>query len=222
MARDKHNGNGRDPGRMHQTETPDVSHIKNIDVTHEASDVSVSGIVKFAVGLTVFSVIVAVLMWGLFIFLNAQEEKKETQPGPMAMSKEERLPPEPRLQSAPGFGVKMENGKWVPLENREPQAEFRVLHEQWQQKLNCKEPASKDHSAKPGDRVAQAANHDAPAADHGDSSRSPARAPCIPIDEAIQKLIEKGLPSRATPLATEGIALPTAASSGRVTSGGRR
>lgn len=217
MARGKHNGNGHG----HQTETPDVSHIKNIDVTHEASDVSISGILKFVVGLTVFGGIVSVLMWGLFIFLNAQEEKKETQPGPMAMSKEERLPPEPRLQSAPGFGVKMENGQWVPLENREPQAEFRVLHEQWQQKLNCKGPAANDHSAKPGDPVAQATDHAAPAADHGDSSRSPAPAPCIPIDEAIQKLIEKGLPSRANPMATEGIALPTAASSGRVTSGGR-
>src|SRR5688500_6195065 len=139
MARGKHNGNG------HQTETPDVSHIKNVDVTHEASDVSVSGIVKFVVGLTVFSVIVSVLMWGLFIFLNAQEEKKESQPGPMSMSKEERLPPEPRLQSAPGFGVKLENGEWVRLENREPEAEFSVLREQWEQKLNCKEPPSNDH-----------------------------------------------------------------------------
>ena len=212
MAKGKHNGNGHG----HQTETPDVSHIKNIDVTHEASDVSVSGIVKFVVGLTVFSVIVSVLMWGLFIFLNAQEEKKETQPGPMAMSKEERLPPEPRLQSAPGFGVKMENGQWVPLENTEPEAEFRVLREQWEQKLNCKEPASSDHPAKPGDPVA-APNHAAPATDHGDSSRPQARAACIPIDDAIQKLIEKGLPSRATPTNTEGTALPTAASSGRVT-----
>ena len=220
MAKTEHNGNGRDPGRMHQTETPDVSHIKNIDVTHEASDVSVSGIVKFVVGLTVFSVIVSVLMWGLFVFLNAQEVKKESQPGPMAMSKEERLPPEPRLQSAPGFGVKMENGQWVPLENREPEAEFRVLREQWEQKLNCKEPASSDHPPKPGDPVA--ADHSAPATDHADSSRKPARAPCVPIDDAIQKLIEKGLPSRATPTNAEGIALPTAASSGRVTSGGRR
>ena len=218
MARTKHNGDGRDPGPMHQTETPDVSHIKNIDVTHEASDVSVSGIVKFVVGLTVFSVIVSVLMWGLFIFLNAQEEKKESQPGPMAMSKEERLPPGPRLQSAPGFGVKLENGEWVPLENSEPEAEFRVLREQWEQKLNCKEPASNDHPAKPGDPVSQA-DHAAPATDHGDSSRKPARAPCIPINDAIKKLIEKGLPSRATPTIAEGIALPTAASSGRVTGG---
>ncbi len=215
MARTKHNGNGN--GHGHTTETPDVSHIKNIDVTHEASDVSVSGIVKFVVGLTVFAVVVSVLMWGLFIFLNAQEERKESQPGPMAMSKEERLPPEPRLQSAPGFGVKMENGQWVPLENREPEAEFRVLREQWEQKLNCKGPASNDHSAKPGEPVAQTPNHAAPATDHGDANRAQAQVPCIPIDDAIQKLIEKGLPTRATPTDTQGLALPTAASSGRVT-----
>ena len=38
--------NGHDAG--HVTETPDVSHIKNIDVTHEASDVSVSGILSLS------------------------------------------------------------------------------------------------------------------------------------------------------------------------------
>jgi hypothetical protein len=218
MARGKHNGNGHG----HQTETPDVSHIKNIDVTHEASDVSVSGIVKFVVGLTVFSVIVSVLMWGLFIFLNAQEEKKETQPGPMAMSKEERLPPEPRLQSAPGFGVKLQNGEWVPLENREPEAEFRELREQWEQKLNCKEPAATDH----GQSANSSGDHAAQPADQRASKESIKQAPCVPIEDAIQKLIEKGLPSRTAPADSsatgEDIALPTAASSGRVTGKGKQ
>ena len=168
---------------------------------------------------SIFGAIVSVLMWGLFIFLNSQEEGKEPQPGPMAMTKDERLPPEPRLQSAPGFGVKLENGQWVPLENKDPEAEFRVLREQWEQKLNCKAPASNDHPAKPGDPVSQA-DHAAPATDHGDSSRKPARAPCIPIEDAIKKLIEKGLPSRSASATPDEIALPTAASSGRVTGTG--
>ena len=79
----------------HITETPDVSHIKNLDVTHEASDVSVGGILKFVVGLTVFAVVVHVLMWGMFRLLQAQEEK-EPSPGPMAMTEQERLPPVPQ------------------------------------------------------------------------------------------------------------------------------
>ena len=105
MTKNGHNGHGR------AKETPDVTHIKNIDVTHEASDVSVGGILKFVVGLTIFGIIVFILMWGMFRFFNAQEQTKEPKQGPMAMTKEERLPPEPRLQAAPGFGVKLVNGQ---------------------------------------------------------------------------------------------------------------
>ena len=135
MTRSKHNGNGRD--RAHVTETPDVSHIKNLDVTHEASDVDVAGVLKFVVALSILGVAVFVLMWAMFRFLYAQAEK-EPNPGPMAMKPEERLPPDPRLQAAKGFGVKLETGEWVNLENREPEAEYRVLHEQWERQLNCK------------------------------------------------------------------------------------
>jgi hypothetical protein len=219
MARSTHTGNGHGKGNGHHTETPDVSHIKNVDVTHEASDVSVGGIVKFVVGLTVFSAIVSVLMWGLFIFLKAQEEQKEPKAGPMAMSTEERLPPEPRLQSAPGFGVKLENGQWAPLEKREPQAEYRVLREQWERKLNCREPAAEDHAAQP---ASSPGVHAAPSNERAASTEATPHAPCIPIDDAIQKLLEKGLPSRTIPTIVDGIALPTAASSGRETGKGKK
>jgi hypothetical protein len=196
MTRNGHQGNGHG----HVTETPDVSHIKNIDVTHEASDVSVGGILKFVVGLTIFAVVVHVLMWGMFRFLNSQEEGKESPPGPMAMTEQERRPPDPKLQAAPGFGIKLENGQWLPLENREPQAEFRVLREQWEGQLNC---------------------------DRGEtySSFSLNLRSCMPIDQAMQKVLEgKGLPSRpqaetnqGVPAQEYGIDMPTAASSGRMT-----
>lgn len=182
-----HNGNGH----SHITETPDVSHIKNVDVTHEASDVNISGIVKFAVGLTIFGIVIQLLMWGMFNFLNAQQQKKEPPPGPMAMTEQERLPPEPRLQAAKGFGVKLENGQWVPLENREPQAEYRVLHEQWEQTLR---EGPRDQSGK---------------------------VVGLPIDQAMQKVLEgNGLRSRkqedsskVTEDYEEG--MPSASSSGR-------
>jgi hypothetical protein len=198
MSRAKHNGNGHD--RRHVTETPDVSHIKNLDVTHEESDVSVSVIAKFVLGLSVLGVVVFVLMWGLFRFLDTQEEEKAPKPGPMAMSPQERLPPDPRLQAAPGFGVKLENGEWVPLEKREPEAEYRVLREQWERDLKCSmEPASS------------------------------VRAGCVPIDQAMQKALglpsrvktisEEGPGWRAEDY---GIDPPTAASSGRATEKGKQ
>ena len=90
----------------HVTETPDVSYIKNVDVTHETSDVYVSGIVKFLVGLSVITIATFFLMWGLFRAF----EKKITEPpaAPMALTAKDRLPPEPRLQSAPGFAEDIE------------------------------------------------------------------------------------------------------------------
>src|SRR6267142_6557402 len=200
MAKNGHNGHRR--GR----ETPDVSHIQNIDVTHEASDVNIGGILKFVVGLTIFGIIVNVLMWGMFRFFNAEEATKEPKPGPMAMTKDERLPPEPRLQAAPGFGVKLVNGQWVTLEKREPQAEYRVLREQWERQLNCKDNDDKRVDEKNGDKK------------HGEELEVARRPACMPIDTALDKLFEgQGLPVRAqeTNSGNPSIALPTAASSGR-------
>jgi hypothetical protein len=135
------------------------------------------------------------LMWLLFNVFNAQETKKESDRprGPMAMSEQERLPPEPRLQAAPGFGVKLENGQWVSLEKSEPQAEYRVVRQQWEHVL---QEGVKDSTGK---------------------------VVVLPIDEAMQKIVQNGLPVRtktpeeaASTVQDYGVELPTAASSGRV------
>jgi hypothetical protein len=211
MARNKHSGNGHE--RLHVTETPDVSHIKNLDVTHEASDISVFGVLKFVLGLTVMTVAVFVLMWGMFRLLSAQETEKEPPAGPMAMKPEERLPPDPRLQAAPGFGVKLKNGEWVPLDRREPEAEYRVLRGQWERELNCSE--SRETSMVSGEHEGTAV---------GASGDEHARGVlCVPIDQAMEKVL--GLPSRIKAsgeqgtgaAADHGIDPPTAASSGRAT-----
>jgi hypothetical protein len=89
----------------HVTETPDVSNIKNVDVTHEVSDVYISAIAKFVVGLFVLMVVSFLLMW--VIFRAFESEIKETPASPMALSEKERLPPEPRLQGAPGFAEEL-------------------------------------------------------------------------------------------------------------------
>jgi hypothetical protein len=199
MAGRKHSGNDHDA--RHATETPDVSHIKNPDVMHEADDVNISGILKFVMGLTVLGVVVFVLMWGMFRLLNAQEAEKEPPAGPMAMTEEERLPPPPRLQAARGFGVKLENGELVNLENKEPEAEYRVLREQWERRLNC---LSGDESPS-----------------HMSSAAKTSTSPnCVPIEEAMKKLLEGGgLPVRTSAnnsVTPSEVAPPTAWSSGRV------
>jgi hypothetical protein len=106
--------------------TPDVSHIQNPDVQHEESDVNVRAILMFVGGLLVFAIVVHVLMWLMLGFFEKQEAKRETKPGPMAFSREERLPPEPRLQLAPGFQAEGEN-----LELLDPHAEYKIVREKW-------------------------------------------------------------------------------------------
>jgi hypothetical protein len=194
MAKLGHKGNG------HVTETPDVSHVRNVDVTHELSDVNVPGILKFVGALVVMTVVIYVLMYILFGFFNAQEAKKEGEapPGPMAMTEQESLPPEPRLQVAKGFEVKLENGEVVKLENRAPQEEYRVLKEQWELVLK---QGPKDQSGNPAG---------------------------LPIEQAMQKVLEgPGLASRPQQGASLEITdftngAPTAASSGRVTEKGKQ
>src|SRR6266853_6141981 len=90
----------------HVTETPDVSYIKNVDVTHEISDVHVPGIVKFLVALSVLTVATFLLVWGLF--RSFESKSTETPLSPMALTERDRLPPEPRLQGAPGFAADIE------------------------------------------------------------------------------------------------------------------
>ena len=103
----------------------------DFDMPYEQNVIGMRGIIYFAVGLFFLIVITLVLMWAL---LNVFEDDAKVTKGsdnPMQMSDRDRLPPEPRLQAAPGFGVDSEKGR-VNLELREPQAEYRELYKQWQ------------------------------------------------------------------------------------------
>ncbi len=92
--------------KPHITETPDTSYIKNVDVTHEVSDVYIGGIARFVIGLVVLMVVSFILMWAMFRSL--QSRSVEPPRSPMALSEQERRPPEPRLQGAPGFAAELE------------------------------------------------------------------------------------------------------------------
>ena len=188
-------------GPAHVTETPDVSHIRNVDVTHEMSDVHTQGIMTFIAGLTVMTIVVYLLMWGMFRVLNTREEKREDPPSPMAMTGKERLPPEPRLQSAPGFaeeldkevGVKESEHAQGPPKPKDPLWEINVARTHWESILKN---GAKDQSGK---------------------------FVILPIDEAKKELLKQGLPVRTNePAKADSNDLPTAASSGRMAAGGKQ
>lgn len=76
-------------------------HTGNPAVHHEESDVNIRAIFGFAAGLLVFAIVIHVAMWGLFRFFDAQASHQEKPTYPLAAKQEQRLPPEPRLQTNP-------------------------------------------------------------------------------------------------------------------------
>lgn len=101
----------------------------DLNKPYEENEIQLKGIFGFAVGLFLLIVVTFGLMWA---FLNVLRDysKEGVVANPMAMSEKERLPPEPRLQAAPGFGVDSERGR-VNLELGAPQAEYWEIQRQW-------------------------------------------------------------------------------------------
>ncbi|MBA2495242.1 MAG: hypothetical protein H0V31_11170 [Acidobacteria bacterium] len=106
----------------------------DFDKPYETNLIGFRGVIYFGVGLF----LLVVVTFGLMLFLqNVMEEQAievKDQKSPMAMNEQERLPPEPRLQAAPGFGVDSSPGR-VNLELKAPQSEYRELQEQWEKIL---------------------------------------------------------------------------------------
>lgn len=114
--------------RIH--ETPDASDIRNPDITHEVSDVNTRGILWFVLTLGIIIALALVLLRGMFNLFESWARTEEGERPPMARTAEERLPPEPRLQAAPGYKVEGEN-----LELKEPQAEWKIVQQKWKEEL---------------------------------------------------------------------------------------
>jgi hypothetical protein len=123
-------------------ETPDVSHITNPDVAHEESDVAVRPLLWFVGGLTAFTIVVCVVVLLMFMYFQRREESQELEASPLARQGAERLPPEPRLQLAPGFGVTTDDGQKRDLFYKpntqpvpQPQSEYLLLRDEWRREL---------------------------------------------------------------------------------------
>lgn len=103
----------------------------NFDKAYETNLIGLRGVIYFGIGLFLLIVVTFGLMYFLENVMEEQAVKDKDQENPMMMNNEERLPPEPRLQAAPGFGVESEQG-FVNLELKAPQAEYRELYQQWE------------------------------------------------------------------------------------------
>jgi hypothetical protein len=84
---------------MAEAHIPHAHHGEEIH--HEVSDINVGGVLLFGGGLFVVTGIVCLLVWVLFGYFNNRETIRGAREYPLAVVQENRLPPEPRLQTNP-------------------------------------------------------------------------------------------------------------------------
>ena len=101
---------------------------------YEKDKIELRGIAYFMLGLVLLIGVTFGLMGLLEKVMEDQKVASDKEhDSPMMMTREENLPPEPRLQAAPGYQVTREdNGKTINLELREPQSEYRELRDSWE------------------------------------------------------------------------------------------
>lgn len=125
---------------------------------YEKDRIELRGIAFFTIGLILLIGVTFGLMGLLHFAMDDQlTQTYKQERSPMSWTDEEKkalknLPPEPRLQAAPGFQVENPGGgEAVNLELREPQAEYRELKKQWDevQKNGRKDPTSGVYSILP-------------------------------------------------------------------------
>ncbi len=100
---------------------------------YEKNEIQLTGIIIT----TVFLVLTCAVAFGLMWYLQLKMEEAwvssdKQNAAPMGMKPEERLPPEPRLQAAPGFGVDGPNGR-INLELKDPRSEWWELQKIWEE-----------------------------------------------------------------------------------------
>lgn len=105
--------------------------IADFDKPYEENEIGMSGIVWFTVGLLLLILITFGLMWALLRVMEDRAKETIDQKTPLARNEQEKLPAEPRLQAAPGFGVDGPDGR-INLELKKPQSEYIELHKMWE------------------------------------------------------------------------------------------
>jgi hypothetical protein len=89
---------------------------------HETTDANLGGVERLIVGLSIFLALVFVLMWFLYAQFRSREASRDVPPSPVTARQGDRLPPAPRLQTAPyddlrtfrqAEQVELETFKWI-------------------------------------------------------------------------------------------------------------
>jgi hypothetical protein len=70
-------------------------------VHHETSDIDLRTVLGFGLGLLVVGILIHLGVWLLFLYFGGRATGPAGPPNPLVKAQENRLPPEPRLQTNP-------------------------------------------------------------------------------------------------------------------------
>jgi hypothetical protein len=93
---------GHPDDRAHEADVPHENPL----VAHEPTDVDVRAIIKWGVGLGVFTIAAVLFVWFVFDQLAGLQARESPPASPLVDVRETPQPPEPRLQPTPRLDVK--------------------------------------------------------------------------------------------------------------------
>jgi hypothetical protein len=70
-------------------------------VRHEVSDVGLTTVIGFVIGLLVSAALIYLVVWGLFLYLSGRADRRGATVGRFSQELPQPPPPEPRLQTDP-------------------------------------------------------------------------------------------------------------------------
>jgi hypothetical protein len=126
---------------MKPTDTPhapghpyDPAELHNEDVAHEHSDINISKLVAFAIGLAAITAAVAALMWGLFRFLEKDAKARDVAASPSPLSAPAAQMPA-KMAGSPVFsptpGPRLLTNEYAVLDEQRRKEEQRLTGYGW-------------------------------------------------------------------------------------------
>src|SRR3989442_915182 len=111
------------------TDESSHQHAHGVGVGHEVSELRIAPIAWFLIGLSFGTVVICLLMAGLFDVFENHAKDAEGKPSPLS-SERQKLPPEPRLQLAPSTAEQLESREPPNLKLDHPLQEMKRVREE--------------------------------------------------------------------------------------------
>jgi hypothetical protein len=86
---------------MASIDSTSAAHVDHPPVHPDTSDVNIRAVLRFLVGLVVAAAFIHLVVWLMFLLFATRDAVQVGAQYPLAAGQENRLPPEPRLQTNP-------------------------------------------------------------------------------------------------------------------------